>query len=81
MGAIVCVFEPEGFKMAEKFAIAKLNGRNWQTWSIRVEALLSREDLWSAVADAIPAMDDRKPEWVAQDRKARSTMLLLLEDN
>ena len=67
--------------MAEKFAIQKLNGRNWQTWSIRVEALLSREDLWSVVTDVIPAEKDRKSEWIVQDRKARSTMLLLLEDN
>ena len=67
--------------MAEKFAIPKLNGRNWQTWSIRVEALLSREDLCSVVEDAIPAASARSTDWIAQDRKARSTMLLLLEDN
>lgn len=67
--------------MAEKFAIQKLNGRNWQTWNIRIEALLSREDMWSVVTDAIPVGDARKPEWVAQDRKARSTILLLIEDN
>lgn len=71
-------------KMADaKFAIPKLNGTNWQTWKIRLESLLSREDLWRVIAEDIPEPDedDLDDEWESADRKARATIVLLLEDS
>lgn len=34
-----------------RFVISKLSGLNWQTWKIRLEMLLCRENLWSVVAE------------------------------
>lgn len=62
-----------------RFTIAKLNGTNWQTWKIRLESLLSREDVWYTIADAIPAVKTEK--WKTDDRRAKATLILMLEDN
>nr|XP_029712501.1 uncharacterized protein LOC115257203 [Aedes albopictus] len=68
-----------------KFQIPKLNGTNWQTWCVRVEKLLCREDLWRVIEDDAPDADevdeDEFAEWKATDRKARVTLVLLLEDS
>lgn len=64
-----------------KFSIPRLNGANWATWKVRVENLLCREDLWDVVANDIPAEADRTPAWVTSDRKAKATLVLLLEDS
>lgn len=64
-----------------KFSIAKLNGCNWQTWKVRVEMLLARDDLWGIVEDALPDEAGRTEEWKKNDRKAKATIILLLEDS
>lgn len=64
-----------------KFSIAKLNGSNWQTWKVRVEMLLSRDDLWNIVENALPEEANRTEEWKKNDRKAKATIILLLEDS
>lgn len=64
-----------------KFAITKLNGTNWQTWKVRIEMLLQREDLWHVVEEPVPAdylLDD---EWVKADRRAKATIILSIDDN
>lgn len=42
--------------------------------------LLAREDLWHVVEDDIPAEEEMSEQWKSEDRKARSTIILLLED-
>lgn len=63
-----------------RFSIPKLNGQNWQTWKVRVEMLLCREDLWYVVEDGVPDEDDRSDNWKKDDRKAKATIVLLLDD-
>lgn len=65
----------------QKFGVPKLSGTNWQTWKIRLESLLAREDLWEVIADEIPEEEDRDAAWKSADRKARATIVLLLEDS
>ena len=65
--------------MDPRFAIAKLNGTNWQTWKVRLENLLSREDVWHTIAEDIP--DDMSEKWKTADRRAKATLMLMLEDN
>lgn len=64
-----------------RFAFAKLNGTNWQTWKVRVEMLLQREDLWTVVSEPFPLEEGRDDEWRNADRKAKATLVLLLEDS
>lgn len=64
-----------------KFTIPKLSGMNWQTWKIRLEMLLSREDLWHVIAEDIPEEEGRNEAWKSANRKARATLVLLLEDS
>lgn len=64
-----------------KFNIEKLNGSNWQTWNIRMEMLLARDDLWDVVKNEIPVEKDRTTAWKTSDRKAKATIILLLEDS
>lgn len=64
-----------------KFAITRLNGTNWQTWKVRIEMMLQREDLWEVVQDAVPEVTARDDEWVKADRKAKATIILAIEDN
>lgn len=64
-----------------RFAIPKLNGQNWQTWKVKLEMLLCREDIWNVVADEVPAEADRTAAWNSADRKAKATIVLLLEDS
>ncbi|XP_058446013.1 uncharacterized protein LOC131427106 [Malaya genurostris] len=64
-----------------KFAIPKLSGTNWQTWKVRLEMLLYRENLWSVVSDDLPEEEERDEQWLSDDRKAKATIVLLLEDS
>lgn len=61
--------------------IPKLNGTNWATWKIRVESCLCREDLWEVVVNNPPEECDRTAKWKLSDRKAKATLVLLLEDS
>lgn len=62
-----------------KFAIAKLNNANFQTWKYKVELLLIREDLWHVVKNTKPENPDER--WAKADRQARVTIGLLLKDD
>uniref|UniRef100_A0A182PX86 DUF4219 domain-containing protein n=1 Tax=Anopheles epiroticus TaxID=199890 RepID=A0A182PX86_9DIPT len=64
-----------------KFAIEKLHGSNWQTWSVRIEMLLTRDDLWEVVEQDVPDEAARTAAWKAKDRKAKATIILLIEDS
>lgn len=64
-----------------RFAIPKLNGQNWKTWKVKLEMLLCREDIWNVVAEEIPVDADRTAAWNSADRKAKATIVLLLEDS
>ncbi|XP_052890522.1 uncharacterized protein LOC128298777 [Anopheles moucheti] len=67
--------------MAElgKLSLAKLNNSNYSTWKFRMEMLLIREEVWYVIADPKPESPPEK--WVKDDRKARATMGLCIEDN
>lgn len=64
-----------------KFSIPKLNGTNWATWKLRVENLLARDDLWDVVVEEVPDEFDRDDDWEIANRKAKATLVLLLEDS
>lgn len=67
--------------------IETLNRNNYDTWSIQVEALLIKADLWEYVSGrkAKPEMREGDQQaqqqaaldnWIAQDRKAKSDLIL-----
>lgn len=64
-----------------KFSIPLLNGTNWQTWRIRIEMLLCRENLWEVISEDVPEEPDRTTAWLRNDRKAKSTLILLIDDS
>lgn len=66
---------------SSQFSIEKLNGRNWQSWKVRIEMLLSRDDLWYIVSDDLPGEEDRDDSWKKDNKKAKATIILLLEDS
>ena len=67
--------------------IEMLNRNNYDTWNIQVEALLIKADLWEYVSgkkakpavqpgDQQAAQQAALDEWTAQDRKAKSYLIL-----
>lgn len=67
-------------KMSEnKFLFARLGNQNYQTWKLRMEMLLKREDLWSVVADVKP--EPVTAVWTRSDQKCHATVVLYLEDS
>lgn len=66
--------------MSEKlFGLVKLNNENFFIWKFRMEMLLKKEGLWSAVS--IDPPDPVTEKWTMQDEMARATICLSLEDN
>lgn len=64
---------------ASKFSFAKLSNNNWQIWKFRMEMLLTREELWHVVSE--PRVNPVTDAWLKDDRKARATIGLCIEDN
>lgn len=62
-----------------KFSIVKLNNENYFVWKYRVEMLLVKEGLWTAVKDAKP--EPVTDAWTGKDDKARALISLLVSDN
>lgn len=67
--------------------IEMLGWNNYDTWSIQVEALLIKSDLWDYVSGKKPKLEIQQDaqraeqqlildEWIAQDRKAKSDLIL-----
>ena len=52
--------------------ITKLNNGNYQIWKFKVELLLTKDDVWSAVSEAPPERISN--EWRKKDEKARATI-------
>lgn len=67
--------------MEEKYGIKRLTGNNWSTWKIHAQMLLIREDLWSVVEEDIPEEKEKTAAWIQSDRKAKATLILMLEDD
>lgn len=65
--------------MAEKFILPRLNNENYQTWKMRVEMMLKRDEVWYAVSDAKPT--PVTAAWSAANVKALATIVLLLDDS
>ena len=59
--------------------ITKLNNQNYQTWKFKIELLLTKEDLWDTISEDSP--NPTTTAWQLNDRKARATIGLLVEDN
>lgn len=64
-----------------KFSIPLLNGQNWQTWRIRIEMLLCRENLWEVISNGLPVEEERTTAWLRNDRKAKAALILLIDDS
>lgn len=62
------------------YSIPPLTASNYSTWSIKVEMLLIRSELWSVVdgTEAVPPSSDvvGLAAWQLKDAKARSHILL-----
>lgn len=71
--------------MAEslKVSFAKLNNTNYVSWKYRMKTLLEREEVWDAVDQPKPdeTDEDGLAQWVKDDRKARTTIALFVEDS
>lgn len=65
--------------MAEKFVLPRLNNENYQTWKMRVEMMLKRDELWTVISEAKPI--PVTPAWKTANMKALATIVLLLDDN
>lgn len=65
--------------MSEKFSFAKLNNENYFVWKYRMEMLLIKEGLWSAIS--IDKPEPVTPEWIKTDNEARAYISLLVADN
>lgn len=67
--------------MAEnKFLFARLCNSNYQTWKLRMEMLLKREDLWSVIVDTKPETVTAAA-WSRSDQKCHATVVLYIEDS
>lgn len=78
----VCLFDAKSVRhemVDVKFSVPRLNGTNWSTWKVKARMLLSRDDLWSVVEEPIPRV--KTNDWKRDDRKAKATLVLLLEDS
>lgn len=70
--------------MAEgmKVTIAKLNGSNYVSWKYRMMTMLEREEVWGVIEKPKPEeVDAELPQWIKDDRKARTTIALFVEDS
>lgn len=71
-------------KMADnvKVTFAKLNGSNYVSWKYRMMTMLEREEVWHVITDPKPEeVDDAFRQWQKDDRKARTTIALFVEDS
>lgn len=62
-----------------KVSFTKLNTTNYVSWKYRMKTLLEREEVWDVVDLAKPDQVDQ--QWVKDDRKARTTISLFVEDS
>lgn len=79
-----------------RFPVPKLNNHNLQTWKFKMEMMLVRDELWyvideekpaaaaataaAVVAGATAATTAALAQWNKDDRKARATICLCLDD-
>lgn len=64
---------------AVKFNVAKLGNGNYPSWKFRMEMLLVREELFYVICD--PRDDPVTEAWTKDDRKARATLGLCVEES
>lgn len=65
-----------------KVTFAKLNGSNYVSWKYRMMTMLEREEVWHVIVDPKPEeVDEAFRQWQKDDRKARTTIALFVEDN
>jgi hypothetical protein len=77
-------------------SIEKLHSTNYQTWKLKIELILTREDTWDIVTGDEPPPSDKGKEkegsesskktdtfaaWQKKDRNARATILLSVNDS
>lgn len=65
----------------QKISVTKLNNENYQIWKYKMELLLIREDLWSAITTERPTGTTEIAAWQKRDDKARATLGLFVEDS
>ena len=62
------------------YQIERLNNANYATWSIKIEMLLTRSELWGVVDGSEPKPGttnaDALAAWQLKDSKARSDIML-----
>jgi len=67
-------------RASQAYSIPPLTASNYSTWSIKIEMLLIRSELWSVVdgTEATPASSNvaSLEAWQLKDAKARSDILL-----
>src|SRR4051812_30130034 len=74
--------------------IEKLNPGNYQTWKLKIELILTREDTWDVVTGDKPSPTKKEKEkegessktdafavWRKKDKNARATILLSVNDS
>lgn len=68
-----------------KASITKLNNENYFIWKFKVELLLTKDEVWHVIAEAVPVLsNDRSNQanidkWKKCDDKARAAIGLLVE--
>lgn len=63
--------------------VDRLNGTKYQTWNVRMQMYLQREELWILVngITARPTTATEQPEWDTKNGKAKGTILLFITDH
>lgn len=83
----LCSFEMAAGSSSSSTRIELLSKENYDTWSMHVEALLTKNDLWEYVngTNVMPAAgtgnrasaaNALRDAWLKQDRKARADLIL-----
>lgn len=64
----------------ETYKIGELTPTNWKSWSIKFQAYMQLQDLWSIVDEALPADTARDADWKKKDQKALNMIILKMSD-
>lgn len=58
-----------------------LNRDNFDTWSMQIEALLTKSNLWDYVIgkNKIPEEEAKKESWIKKDKNAKAGLILSIQ--
>lgn len=61
------------------FRITKLNNNNYNAWALKLQLQMQEDETWIVITDEPP--QPTTPEWEKKERKAKKTIVFLIEDH